>query len=79
MSKKKLKVLDKRLVNLQEYDKFLDELNKIDNSWYKEMQKMLNNSMLYGTGIFYLEPDELLYGEKNLKVVKKSRLGKLIG
>ena len=58
--------------------KTFEELFKLDPFWEEEMEKIFTNAMLYEKGVFYINPEEILYTKTELKKIKKSRLGKLI-
>lgn len=54
------------------------EYENFENAYYEQLTKILKDSAIYDATMFYIHPDELLYGKTKLNKVKKTKLGKLI-
>ena len=78
MKKKEFEAEIKRLEKIVKYDP-IKVLEELDIKYNDLMNKMWKDMAIYGQGIFYIDPDEILYGKTKLKKVKKTKLGKLIG
>ena len=57
--------------------KFIESL-KLMEEHESVMATVMRNQAVFGQGVFYLDPDEILYGKTKLNKVKKTKLGKLI-